>query len=323
MARLTSAFAVEVFGRRSARSPRLADFLAIYVQHFGPEHRTATNELVDFLADPPNDRMIIYFGLTYAGEPCGFATFMHYPEGPIGIIDHLVVAPNMRGYGAFFSFCDLIAGWLEDRQVAFDHVVAEVMMDERHVASTIKPQLLLRLMRLVGFRIAKTRYWAPDPQIVTDPERCRAALLFASRPERDELPAAEFRRVVNLIYRVHYAAWYRRTMTPPEFAAYEAAEEALLARVHVGLSGQQAVVLNGMKNLDLPFTVDPGTPASPAALFYMAMVAVPAAVGVAVAIAQELWVALAAILAAGVLIALFAFHPRLRRPLLRAFQLRE
>jgi hypothetical protein len=323
MRRFTSAFAVEVFDRRNARSDRLADFLAIYVQHFGPEHRTATNELLEFLSAPPTDRSIIYFGLTYAEQPCGFATFMYYPDGPIGIVDHLVVAPNLRGYGAFFSFCDLIAAYLESKRMPFDHIVAEVMLNERHVAATIKPALLVRLMRLVGFRVAKTRYWAPDPLIVTDPEACRSALLFASQPERDELPTREFLRLVELIYRVHYAAWYQRTMPSAEFAAYETASSALLAKIRAGVADERRIVLNGMKNLDLPFTVDPHAPASPSAIIYMALIAIPAAVGVAVAAAQELWVALAAAAGAAAIIALFVLHPRLRRPISRAFQLRE
>jgi len=128
---------------------------------------------------------------------------MLYPSGPIGIIDHLVVAPNFRGYGGFFSFCDLIARHLEERRIAFDHILAEVMLSDRQVASTIKPMLLVRLMRLIGFRVAKTNYWAPDPSIIVDSKGCLAALLFASQPERDELPAQEFLRLVEIIYEVH------------------------------------------------------------------------------------------------------------------------
>jgi len=191
MTRVTSAFALEVFERKSARSPRLPKFLSIYVRDFGPEHRTQSNELMEFLEQPLDDRRIIYFGLTYKDEPCGFATLMHFPEGPLAIIDHLVIAPNMRGYGAFFSFCDLIAGYLEKQSLTVDYVIAEVMLDDQHMASTIKPTLLLRLMRLVGFRIAKVRYWAPDPDIVADPDRCRAALLLApSRSARSCQPVS-------------------------------------------------------------------------------------------------------------------------------------
>jgi hypothetical protein len=323
MRRLTSAFAVEVFDYRNSKSDRLAEFLTIYVQNFGPEHRTPTNELVEFLSAKEPGRSITYFGLTYNDEPCGFATFMFYPAGPIGIIDHLVVAPNLRGYGGFFSFCDLIARHLEDRRIAFDHIIAEVMLNERHVATTIKPALLVRLMRLVGFRVAKTKYWAPDPSIVSDANGCRAALLFASRPERDELPTSEFIRLVELIYRVHYARWYERTMTAADFDRYRAVAEVMLEKMRSAIANEPRIVLNGMKNFDLPFSVEPVSPASPSTLFYIAVIAIPAAVGVAVALSQELWVTISAGALAIGLIGVFAVHPRLRRVLMRAFRLSE
>ncbi len=323
MRRLTSAFAVEVFDRRNARSERLAEFFAIYVQFFGPEHRTATNELLDFLADPPADRQITYFGLTYNDEPCGFATFMYYPDGPIGIIDHLVIAPNLRGVGGFFSFCDLIASHLEKKKVLFDHIVVEVMLNEQHMASSIKPMLLVRLMRLVGFRVAKTAYWAPDPAIVSDAAGCKAALLFVSQPERQELPTTEFIRLVELIYEVHYGRWYERTMSAADHRRYLTASRDLRRRIEAAVAGQQRVVLNGMKHLDLPFSVDPNPPANPSTLFYILLAAIPAVVGVAVAFAQELWVTLASLVGVVAVIALFAIHPKLRRLLMRAFRLAE
>lgn len=321
MRRLTSAFALEIFDRRSAKSDRLAAFLSIYVQYFGPEHRTSTNELVEFLIAPPLDRSITYFGLAYNGQPCGFATFMHYPEGPIAIVDHLVLTPNTRGYGAFFSFCDLIAGYLEQRRIAFDHVLAEVMLSEKQIASNLKPLLLVRLMRLVGFRVAKARYWAPDPSIVTDADGCKAALLFASRPERDDLPVEEFLRLVKIIYRSHYGGWYERTMSAQEFSTYKVAAEGALAKIGRSVGLEKRIALNGMKNLDLQFVVDPNPPVDLGALTYIALLIVPAAVGIAVAFAEERWVTAIAVTIVVVVLAVFTVHPRLRRGLLRLFRL--
>ena len=320
MRRITSGFAVEVFERRNARSSRLAEFLSVYVQHLGPFHRTNTNELLDFLADPPADRTITYYGLTYDDEPCGFATFMYYPGGPLGIVDHLVVAPNRRGFGAFFSFCDLIAGDLERRRVAFDHVAVEVILDERGVAVTIKPTMLVRLLRMVGFRVAKTRYWAPDPTIVEDRHSNRAALLLISQPERDEIPTAEFLRMVELIYDQHYAAWYERTLLPERLQAYRHTAKKLLNQIRSEVASESHVVLNGMKNLDMTLSLDPDPPARPSALLNIALLIIPAVVGIAVAVAQELWVTISVSIVTVIGLAAFAVNRRLRRLLLRTFR---
>src|SRR6266481_5924402 len=108
MRRLKPEFTVDVFERSDAKSAELADFLYVYVQNFSPTHRTDTNELIDFLENPPGDRQIVYFGLRFKGKACGFATLMIYAEPPFGIVDHLVIAPTHRGSSAFFDFCGLI-----------------------------------------------------------------------------------------------------------------------------------------------------------------------------------------------------------------------
>jgi hypothetical protein len=323
MRRFRSAFALEVFDRRNARSERLPAFLSLYVRNFGPEHRTNTNELMEFLIAPPVDRSITYFGLTYNGAPCGFATFMHYPEGPIGIVDHLVLSHNNRGYGAFFSFCELIATFLEERGVISDHVAAEIMLGDRQTASTISPLLLVRLMRIVGFRVAKVRYWAPDPAIISDAEGCKAALLLASQPERSDLPVEEFLHLVKGIYQSHYAGWYKITMSSQEFSSYLRAADEALKRIIQSVGMEKRVALNGMKNLDLQFVIEHNPPVDVSALTYIGLLVVPAAVGVAVALTQELWVtASAAALAVG-LIAVLAARPGPRQALLRFFRLLE
>ena len=322
MASIKSTFALETFDRKRARSDRLAEFLALYVHHFGPEHRTATNELVEFLSSPVPGQSITYFGLTYDGKPCGFATFMYYSDGPIGIIDHLVIAPNLRGYGAFFGFCDLIARYLERQRFPLDYIVAEVTITESSIVATIKPAVLVRLMRLIGFKAAKAAYWAPDPAILHDRDSCKAVLLFASQPDRDELLVTEFLRLVQLIYKKHYGLWYERTMPPERLRRYQKVADELLQKIKAGVSKERRIVLNGMKHLDLAFTLDPNPPADPSTLFYIGLLAIPAAVGIAVAFAQELRVAAAAAGLAVVLIALFAMHRKLRNLLMQAFRLK-
>jgi hypothetical protein len=313
---------MEVFDRRRAKSDRLAEFLALYVHHFGPEHRTPTNELVEFLSAPVAGQTITYFGLTYADKPCGFATLMYYPEGPIGIVDHLVIAPNLRGYGGFFNFCDLIASYLERQRIALDHIVSEITLDDRGLASSIKPVVLVRMMRLIGFKAAKTAYWAPDPAILQDPDSCKAVLLFASRPEREDLPADEFIRLVQLIYKTHYGSWYERTMTKDQFKRYHEVANELLKKIQTSTAKDKRIILNGMKNFDLVFSVDPNPEADASTLFYIGLLALPATVGVAVAFTQELRVAAVATTISIVLIGLFAANKRLRRLLMRAFQLK-
>jgi hypothetical protein len=110
---LRSKFSVVVFDHLSAHASELADYLHIYIQNLTPDHRTKTNELVDFLANPLPGQQIFYFGLRYRGHPCGMATLMVYADVQVGIIDHIAIAATERGFGAFTAFCENIADYVE------------------------------------------------------------------------------------------------------------------------------------------------------------------------------------------------------------------
>jgi hypothetical protein len=233
-----------------------------------------------------------------------------------------VIAPNLRGYGSFFNFCDLIASYLEKQRIPLDHIISEITLDDRSLTSSVKPVVLVRMMRLLGFKAAKTAYWAPDPAILQDPDSCKAVLLFASRPEREDLPIDEFIRLVQLIYKTHYGSWYERTMTKDRFQRYQKAADGLLKKIQASTAKEKRIILNGMKNLDLVFSVDPNPAADASAFFYIGLLAIPATVGIAVAFTQELRVAAIAASVSIVGIGLFATHKKLRRLLMRAFQLK-
>ena len=112
-------------------------------------------------------------------------------------------------------------------------------------------------------------------------------------------------------------------MRPEDHRRYLTASRELRRKIEAAVAGRSRVVLNGMKQLDLAFSVDPAPPASPSTLFYVGLATIPPVVAVAVAFVQETWVTLAALGGAVGLIAAFAIHPKLRRPLLRAFRLAE
>lgn len=322
MRRVSSVFALEVFDRRNAKSPRLADYLDIYVSNFGHDHRTKTNELLDFLANPPDDRKIVYFGLTYRGIPCGFAVFMVFESEGIAVIDHLVIAPNSRGHGSFFVFADLIVTYLESKHDPIEYFVAEVVLDHDHSVSAIKPELLMRLMRLIGFKVAKVRYWAPDPLIIQDRDACRAALMIATQPDRSRLPVPEFVRIVRLVFHRHYGDWYQRAR-PEIFDEYGKATEAALADIENLVAKERTIILNGMKDSDLRTIVShPAAPDLPV-LGYILLLSIPAVVGAAVAFKQDLITASTSALVTLLILVICLCVPRLRRPLFRFFQLRE
>jgi hypothetical protein len=285
--RLKSGFAGEVFDRKRSRSDRLPEYLLIYANYLPPENRTDTNELLEFLERPNPGQLIVYFGLSYYGKPCGFATLMLYEQSGIGIVDHIAIAPTVRGLGAFFMFCDLIAEYLERQRKSYNYIAAEIVLGNRPYTTGMTPIMLLRLTRFIGFRLANIPYFAPDTTNIEDKTANRAALMLLCQPDRAEIDSAEMSRIINVIYHDHYLAWCRRTMPPNEFQAYQDNVLARLREILIFIDAERIIKINGMKNLDLPYVVDPQNRPPLNVIHFMILVAIPAVLTIVVSLAQE------------------------------------
>jgi hypothetical protein len=319
--RLKSGFEGEVFDQKRSRSAELVDYLLIYTNYLTPEYRTDSNELIEFLENPNDGQTIVYFGLSYYGKPCGFATLMLYQDTGIGIVDHIAIAPTVRGLGAFFMFCDLIAEFLEKQRHTYNYIAAEIMLGNRPYVSGMPPLTLLRLTRFVGFRLVNMPYIAPDDLNIMSKQPERAALMLLCQPNRTEIDAHELIRILKVIYYDHYLAWCKRTMKPKELAKYREKLSSTLQHIIDFIEREATVKINGMKNLDLPYIVDPHKRPPPlSALHFMVLIAFPAVITIAVALAQETELTLVIL---GVVCVLYAllFVPRVRHMLFKFFRL--
>jgi hypothetical protein len=315
-----SGFAVVAFERRHARSRQLAEYLTIYLQNFAPAHRTKTNELVEFLENPDEGRMVVYFGLSYHGKPCGFATLMFYPAFSLGVVDHMAITQTARGYGAFFSFSDLISDYLDNKRVALNYLLTEVTLGEQPLSTGITPLTLVRLMRFLGFRLANLPYYAPDPLIVSNKEACRAALMIVSRPDKATMGSDELMSLLNVVYFKHYGEWYRRVMTAEVYSKYEEAIKEAFDQIGSFVHASKTIKINGMKNFELPYTVEPGGKIGVGVIGNMTLIALPAILTIALAFEQQTSLT-TAVAVATIIIFGIALIPRCRRFLFRFFQL--
>lgn len=315
-----SGFAVEVFDRSRARSSGLMPYLQIYLQYLAPEHRTKTNELMEFLENPLPGQMIIYFGLTYHGKPCGIATLMLYPADQVAIIDHIAIAPTVRGAGAFFAFCENIADYIEIENVACNYLIAEIMLTDQPVTTGLNALSLIRLSRFIGFRVANVPYYAPDTMISSNRKSCRAALVVFSQPEKTRLAPEEFVRILRVIFFDHYLAWHERTMTPNEFEIYESAAKREFDALVSSSVKKDYITINGMRNFDLPYVLDVARKPTFNVLGAVILLVIPAALTVALALMQDIWISIGVFIIAGGVFGL-SLLPRFRGPILRFFQL--
>lgn len=249
--RIRSSFELEVFDQSAASARRLESFLDVYVKHLSPKHRTETNELIYYLHEPLEGRRIIYFGMTFRGEPCGYCALMYYAAKRVGVFDFIVIAPTARGHGAYFAFADLIAEYLERRRIFADYLVAEVISDDGLSDPLTSPISIVRLLRLQGFRRARIKYHAPDPMMVTSLGSCGASLMIASNHKRESIDAPELIKIVDLIYFDHYFRWHGPLMEGAARKEYERALKAEHARLSQRAQSNDPIILNGMKDADV------------------------------------------------------------------------
>lgn len=304
---------MEVFDQSASQLRRLEDFLDVYLKHFSPKHRTATNQFIHYQRNPLPGRRLIYFGLTYRGAPCGFCVLMFYPASSMGVFDFIVVSPTARGQGAYFAFADLIAEYLEQKRIIADYFIAEIIADDGVADPLTGPQTIGRLVRMQGFKRARIVYYAPDPSIVNGLAECKAALMIASSTERTTIPAAELLRIFDLIYFTHYLLWYGPFLSESERKRYETVLGDERARFAQRAKAHDPVILNGMKEAEV--RLEPRSERHHALLIVLG--ALCAAVGVATVIFPGIATGWVAIGLATVTAFAVATNRRLRRLILR------
>lgn len=313
--RVRSSFELEVFDQTLSAPRRLESFLHVYVKHLTPKHRTDTNQFLHYMRRPLPGRRIIYFGLTFRSEPCGFCVLMHYPAEKVAVFDFIVIAPTARGQGAYFVFADLISEYLERKRVIADYFVAEVMSDDGVVDPLRGPKAIVRLLRLQGFRRARITYHAPDPSIVRDLPACRASLMVASNQELQTIAAEELLKITRLVYFNHYLLWYGPFLGPQDRAKYEAALEEEHARLARSAKAHDPVILNGMKDADV--RLEPSSERHRAAL--TVFLTASASAGLVAAIFPGVAAGSIVVALTIVILSTAYFSRRLRRLILRLF----
>jgi hypothetical protein len=269
----------------------LLKYIAVYSANISPENRTDTNELISFLEHPFEDRRLLYFGLKYDQQHCGFAIAMYYPEDAILIVDHLAIDPSVRGKGAFFEFVYLISDYLESRRIVPDYTLVEIMKRTQSIQGEVKPSELIRLLRIIGFHVVQLPYIAPHYGIAEHVENYRSVLMTFPRQPLAEVPAAECKRIIEMIYFNHYQNWYQRAWPSQKFARYRLSLDACFKSVTGRLSKASFVKLNGgLAPGDEPF-VRSGAASHVSDYSFAAFMIGPVVVSLAVALAQALWIA--------------------------------
>lgn len=233
--RLSSEFEIEVFEHGEFDIDRLIPYLTVYHQHYYPTHRTDTNELIYFITSPSIGRRVIYFGLSFRGNPCGFCTLMIYSKN-IGIIDFIVISPDHRGHGTFFEFSNLISDYLFKKSIILDYVIVEIIKNNEPLSTKLTPKILIRLLSIINFEKIDISYFSPSPLIIDSLRKCESILMIRTHKGIKRISKSEILYIVDTIYRYHYLNWYETIMPREKFRPYKRILLKLLSDIKIYLS---------------------------------------------------------------------------------------
>lgn len=194
---------------RSSSDPHLAEALAIYVHGLAPTFLTDTNEIVHWLDcyEPTFGDTLLVFTFSVRSKPVGFAHMVYLHAEQIVVADYFVVEHGYRKNNVFFEFADQIREYFRAQAWPVRWVVAEV-------ALTLQPRpgadaaLLIRLLKLEGFRVVKAPYYQPILSLNNLESEQPAIMLLAGDQGLERIARETYLEIVATVYTKHYLRWY-------------------------------------------------------------------------------------------------------------------
>lgn len=148
---------------KDSRDKDLTRALSIYSQNIESIQRTDVREIIYWL-DNYNykfkDRFFI-LGFYLNNEIIGYSQFVYFEDEKIIAIDYIVIEEIKRRNNTFYQFLEEIRNFLNQENIHFDYLVAEVGYFDETKSPTEKSRSLIRLLKMSGFGVVKAKYFQP------------------------------------------------------------------------------------------------------------------------------------------------------------------
>jgi hypothetical protein len=231
----------------SSSTGGFTDALRLYSNAFPPSLKTNTNEITYWLDNYSKfggDRFLVF--AFYANKHLvGYAQLAYFDATCLVVVDYLVVDKAHRRDNVFFEFIEHLRVAIDASSIQVDYVVAEVALDEMSDDTSAKPMSLLRLLRYIGFGVARALYYQPQLGAKNYESKTRAALAISVT---GDVPLKALRRetylsIVETIYYRHYLRWY--SIYPEEEREYRKHIDKVFREVRDAVALQEFIVING------------------------------------------------------------------------------
>lgn len=228
--------------------------MRIYTRYFPASLKTDTNEIAywaDHYAECFEDQFLP-FGFYVNQALIGYAQMAYFLKERLLVIDYLVVEKSHRRPNIFLEFVEHLRTTIDRLGLEVDYVVAEVGLQSHNGIDRIDPhtRALLRLLKSVGFGVAKAPYIQPQLGLTNKESRTPAALVIDTR-ERSavrQIQRETYLGIVRTIYFKHYLRWY--SIYADEKIQYNRHVSELFEEIVSKIPDGAVIAINGFPRLN-------------------------------------------------------------------------
>jgi hypothetical protein len=240
-------YSLRRFDARSVKTTAFDKAIRIYSDTTGGRVKTDASQIVywaerkDTEFSKDGDQVHV-LGLMRDREIVGFALAFYVAEQRLFVVDHIAVTPAVRSMTAFEKFCELIGQHPKNESLYVDYFVVEVSDDVNEADPLLNAETLIRLLQIVGCRVAECSYFTPSADKNPPYNPLRAKLLLHTTAET-KISGSKLLAIVSAMHNGLYKNWYRPFAQ--DYDKYCAHLRDIWHLVERDLGNKEYVVLSG------------------------------------------------------------------------------
>ncbi len=195
----------------SSNDEALLPALKVYIKSTNPAIRTDTNT-IKYWIDNYNTKFSDEFhplAFYMNGVIVGYTQLTYFNEEKLTVIDYIAIEESYRGkHNVFFSFCDLIKGYIESNFPDCAFTVVEIIKTDTPVNRSDDFNIMSRLLGMVGFYQIDVPYYQLELSLNLHESFMDAAIFISPRPMSNAVKKSTALAMLKTLYINHYVRWY-------------------------------------------------------------------------------------------------------------------
>jgi len=233
----------------SSRDPDFAAALLLYLRNTPANIRTDSNEItywIDEFSAKFGDPFYV-FGFYRDRHLVGYAEAAYFRTARLFVLDYVVIDESSRRNNVFYEFVDQLKRYLEVAHPEYRYGAVEVGYGPQQRHPSQPSALLIRLLKLQGFRVVRALYYTPRLTLDDAESGMQADLLLFAAGDVESIHAETYLSIVRTIYFDYYLRW--KSIIPDPGNAYKKHLDDLFSKVQSSLGRRKTIVVNGHKAL--------------------------------------------------------------------------